>query len=92
LFALIGLLFDFSQVTSYFLHYSLFYFQLTAVIFGYAILFIFIGVVIRFAIIFTMSFAMRDFDWKEQLFISVCFFPKATVQVRAFSVGNYIQV
>ncbi|KAI6170845.1 Na-H-Exchanger domain-containing protein [Aphelenchoides bicaudatus] len=66
LFALIGLLFDFSQIswTS----------------FGFACIYVLIGVVVRFISIFGMSLLMKDFNFKEKLFISICFFPKATVQ------------
>jgi NhaP-type Na+/H+ or K+/H+ antiporter len=48
-------------------------------IFWNAIAIILIGVGIRFVVILIMSLFIR-FDAKEKLFISLCFFPKASVQ------------
>ncbi|KAI6177842.1 hypothetical protein M3Y97_00951400 [Aphelenchoides bicaudatus] len=65
LFALIGLLFDFSQMSWEIL--------------WNALAIIFIGVCVRFIFILFMTFFMR-FEAKEKLFVSLCFVPKATVQ------------
>ncbi|CAD5216667.1 unnamed protein product [Bursaphelenchus okinawaensis] len=65
LFALIGLLFDFSQIS-----WDMFW---------DAMLIIFIGAIVRMITVFIMSIFMF-LSLKEKIFVSVCFFPKATVQ------------
>ncbi|CAD5222794.1 unnamed protein product [Bursaphelenchus xylophilus] len=65
LFALIGLVFDFSQINWD--------------VFWSAMAIIFIGAAIRVIAVFAMSIFMA-LSFKERIFISICFFPKATVQ------------
>ncbi|KAI6233846.1 hypothetical protein M3Y99_00877000 [Aphelenchoides fujianensis] len=65
LFTLIGLQFDFSQMSWQIL--------------WNALAIIFIGVGVRFLAVLLMSFFM-GLEYKEQIFVAVCFFPKATVQ------------
>lgn len=50
-------------------------------IFWNALAIIFIGVGTRFIFVLVMSFLMRRLEIKEKLFMSLCFLPKATVQV-----------
>ncbi|KAI6215978.1 hypothetical protein M3Y94_00448800 [Aphelenchoides besseyi] len=65
LFTLIGLQFDFSQMSWEIL--------------WNALAIIFIGVAVRFIAVLIMSFFM-GLEYKEQIFVAICFFPKATVQ------------
>ncbi|KAI6226751.1 hypothetical protein M3Y95_00653900 [Aphelenchoides besseyi] len=65
LFVLIGLLFEFSQ--------------LTWKTVGLAVCVLFTGVAVRFAAVLLISLPMK-FKLKRKFFISVCFFPKATIQ------------